>query len=228
MIIAAIGILVTSCGKSNNTNVKLTSDVDSALYAWGVANGSGLRDGLKTLPGAEDKETFDALIAGFATALNGKTSELKMTPEEAQVYFQAYVTEAQAKQFETTKAEGEAFLASNRSGAGVITTESGLQYKVISEGAGKKPSEANVVTVHYTGKFLDGIVFDSSVERGEPVEFPVTGVIRGWTEVLQLMPVGSKYQVWIPSDLAYGEQGNQMIKPNSVLEFEIELLGINE
>ena len=227
-IIVAIGMIVTSCGKSFNTNAKLTSDVDSALYAWGVANGAGLRDGLKTLPGAEDKENFDALIAGFAAALNGKTSELKMTPEEAQTYFQAYVTEAQTKQFEATKTQGEAFLASNRSGAGVITTESKLQYKVITEGTGRKPTTEDIVIVHYTGKLLDGTVFDSSVERGEPAEFPVTGVIRGWTEVLLLMPVGSKYQVWIPSELGYGEQGNGPIKPNSVLDFEVELLGINE
>ena len=228
MIIAAIGILVTSCGKSNNTNVKLTSDVDSALYALGVANGAGLRENLKSLPGVEDKETFDALIAGFAASLNGKTSELKMTPEEAQVYFQTYMTEVQAKQFETTKAEGEAFLASNSSGAGVITTESGLQYKVITEGTGKKPTTEDVVIVHYTGRLLDGTVFDSSVERGEPTEFPVLGVIRGWIEVLQLMPVGSKYQVWIPSELGYGAQGSGPIMPNSVLDFEVELLGIRE
>ena len=228
MVIAAIGMLVSSCGTGNNTNAKLSSDVDSALYAWGVANGAGLREGLKTLPGAEDKETFDALIAGFATALNGKTSELKMTPDEAQEYFQTYITEAQTKQMESIKAEGEAFLASNRSGAGVITTESGLQYKVITEGTGKKPTTENVVTVHYTGTLLDGTVFDSSVERGEPAEFPVTGVIRGWTEVLQLMPVGSKYQVWIPSELAYDNAGPQHQLYNRLLTFEVELLGIKE
>ena len=229
MTIAAIGILITSCGQSINTNAKLTSNVDSALYAWGVANGAGLRENLKAFPGAEDNETFDALIAGFAASLNGKTSELKMTPEEAQMYFQTYITEAQTRQFEATKAEGVAFLASNSGGAGVITTVSGLQYKVITEGTGRKPTTEDIVIVHYTGKLLDGTVFDSSVERGtEPAEFPVTGVIRGWTEVLQLMPVGSKYQVWVPSDLAYGEQGGGPIQPNSVLDFEVELLGIKE
>jgi len=227
MVIAAIGMIVASCGNGINSSAKLSSDLDSALYAWGVANGAGLREGLKTIPGAEDKDTFDALIAGFATALNGKTSALKMTPEEAQEYFQTYMMTAQTKQFEAARAEGEAFLASNRGKAGVITTESGLQYKVITEGTGKKPTEENVVKVHYTGKLLDGTVFDSSAE-GEPVEFPVLGVIQGWIEVLQLMPVGSKYQIWVPSDLAYGEQGYGPIMPNSLLEFEVELLGIKE
>jgi FKBP-type peptidyl-prolyl cis-trans isomerase len=227
MVIAAIGMIVASCGNGYNANAKLSSDVDSALYAWGVASGAQLRDGLKTLPGAEDKETFDALIAGFATALNGTASALKMTPEEAQNYFQMYMMTAQTKQFETAKAEGEAFLAANRGKAGVITTESGLQYKVITEGTGKKPALENVVIVHYTGKFLNGTVFESTIGN-EPAEFPAGNVIEGWKEALLLMPVGSKYQVWIPSGLAYGEQGWQGIPPNSMLEFEMELLGINE
>lgn len=229
MVIVAIGMIVTSCGSGYNANVKMSSDVDSALYAIGVSYGSGLRESLSTqLPGAEGREDFDAFLAGFVTAINNKASQLKMTPEEAQTYIQAYVMNAQAKQLETAKAEGEAFLAANRSKAGVITTESGVQYKVITEGTGKKPTDDNTVIVHYTGKLLNGTVFDSSVERGEPAEFPVTRVISGWTEILKLMPVGSKYQVWIPSDLAYGEQGNGPIPPNSTLEFEVELLGIKE
>ena len=226
MTIAAIGILITSCGQSINTNAKLSSDIDSALYALGVVNGVSFREGLKAFPGAENKETFDVLIAGFSAALNDKST--KMTVDEAQIFLQTYVTEAQTKISEASKAEGEAFLASNRSGAGVITTVSGLQYKVITEGTGAKPTPENIVIVHYTGKLLDGTVFDSSVERGVPAEFSVMGVIRGWTEVLQLMPVGSKYQVWVPSDLAYGEQGGGPIQPNSVLDFEVELLGIKE
>ena len=228
MIIVAIGMIVTSCGKGYNTNVNLKSNVDSAFYAVGVSYGSGLREQLKTLPGVEGKENYDAIITGFATAMNDQVSQLKMTPEEAQEYIQTYVMEAQTKEFEAVKAEGEAFLATNKSKAGVITTESGLQYTVITEGAGAKPTTQNIVIVHYIGKFLDGTVFESSVERGEPVEFPLMNVIRGWTEALQLMPVGSKYQVWIPYELAYGEQGNQGIKPYSTLEFEIELLGIKE
>ena len=228
MVIAAISMIVASCGNGYNANVKMNSELDSALYAIGVAQGAGFRDALPTLPGAEGIDNYDVFIAGFIAALNDKASQLKMTPEEAQNYVQTYVMTAQTREFESVKAEGEAFLASNSGKAGVITTESGLQYKVITEGTGKKPSADNTVVVHYTGKFLDGTVFDSSVERGEPAEFPVTGVIAGWIEVLQLMPVGSKYQVWIPSNLAYGESGNQVIKPNSMLEFEVELLGIKE
>ena len=226
MVIAAIGLIVASCGNGYNANVKLKSDVDSALYAVGVVNGVSFRDGLQTFPGAEGQGNYDALITGFAAAINDKP--LKMTPDEAQIFLQTYVTEAQEKEMRAIKAEGEAFLATNKSKAGVITTESGLQYKAITEGTGAKPTTQSIIIVHYTGKFLNGTVFDSSVERGEPVEFLLSDVIQGWIEVLQLMPVGSKYQVWIPYELAYGEQGNQGIKPYSALEFEIELLGIKE
>ena len=121
---------------------------------------------------------------------------------------------------------GQDFLAANRSKEGVITTASGLQYKVITEGTGAKPTAKDKVRCHYTGRLLDGTVFDSSVQRGQPAEFEVGQVIPGWQEVLQLMPVGSKFQVWIPSNLAYGTQGAGPIKPNSTLEFEIELLEI--
>ena len=133
----------------------------------------------------------------------------------------------QQRETEALKAEGEKFLAENKTKEGVVTTESGLQYKVLTEGSGAKPTEADRVKVHYTGKLLDGTVFDSSVQRGEPATFGVTQVIRGWQEVLQLMPAGSKYQVWIPSELAYGASGaGQMIKPHATLEFEVELLEI--
>ena len=122
---------------------------------------------------------------------------------------------------------GQDFLAANRSKEGVITTASGLQYKVITEGTGAKPTLKDKVRCHYTGKLLNGNVFDSSVQRGQPAEFEIGQVIPGWQEVLQLMPVGSKFQVWIPSNLAYGAQGaGQVIKPNATLEFEVELLEI--
>ena len=229
MVIAAIGMIVASCGNGYKANVKLNSDVDSVLYAIGLTNGVGLRSALQTqLIGAEGRENFDVLLASFVAAMNDKSSQLKMTTEEAQAYIESYLMTAQTKQFDTKKAEGEAFLASNRAKAGVITTTSGLQYKVITEGTGKKPTAENTVIVHYTGKFLDGTVFDSSVTRGEPAEFGVTQVIQGWGEVLQLMPVGSKYQVWIPYELGYGEQGWQGIPPFSTLDFEVELLGIKE
>ena len=141
---------------------------------------------------------IDALIAGFVQAIKGDST--KMTPEQAQ----------------------------NKTKDGVITTESGLQYKVEKEGTGAKPAKEDNVKVHYTGTLLDGSEFDSSVSRGEPAEFRVDRVIPGWTEILQIMPVGSKYIVWVPSELGYGPQPprGSSIKPNSLLKFEIELLDI--
>src|SRR3954469_1894439 len=123
--------------------------------------------------------------------------------------------------------KGEKFLAANKSKEGVKTTASGLQYKVVKEGTGRQPSATDTVKVHYEGKLLDGTVFDSSIKRGEPVEFPVNGVIPGWVEALQLMPQGSKWEVYIPSDLAYGPTGQgPTIPPASTLIFTVELLEV--
>ena len=204
--------------------MSLKTAADSACYAFGVTYGSNFASGLKTFPGGP--ANIDALIAGFVTAIREDTFSLKMTAEVGQAYIQQYLMAVQEKEGETSKAEGEAFLAANKTKEGVITTESGLQYKVLTEGSGQKPTAEDQVKVHYTGRLLDGTVFDSSVERGEPVTFALGGVIPGWTEALQIMPVGSKYQLWIPSDLAYGVRGNQGIRPNSTLEFEVELLEI--
>lgn len=223
LVAAAVvsGMFFTSCG--SKTNVSLKSDVDSVSYAIGVSTGLGYKENLKTLPGAE--ANVDALIAGFVQAIKGDS--IKMNMEEAREYMQKYFVEASAKEANKTKEEGEKFLADNKTKSGVITTESGLQYQVITEGTGAKPTAEDHVKVHYTGTLLDGTKFDSSIDRGEPAEFPVSQVIKGWTEGLQLMPVGSKYIFWIPSDLAYGDRGaGQMIKPNSTLKFEVELLEI--
>lgn len=215
------GMFFTSCG--SKTNVSLKSDVDSVSYAIGVSTGLGYKENLKTLPGGE--ANVDALIAGFIQAIKGDSTKMNM--EQAREYMQKYFVEASAKEANKTKEEGEKFLAENKTKSGVITTESGLQYQVVTEGTGAKPTAEDRVKVHYTGTLLDGTKFDSSVDRGEPTEFPVSQVIKGWTEGLQLMPVGSKYIFWIPSDLAYGEHGaGQLIKPNSTLKFEVELLEI--
>lgn len=223
LVAAAVvsGMFFTSCGPK--TNVSLKSDVDSVSYAIGVSTGLGYKENLKTLPGAE--ANVDALIAGFVQAIKGDSTKMNM--EEAREYMQKYFVEASAKEANKAKEEGEKFLADNKTKSGVITTESGLQYQVITEGTGAKPTAEDHVKVHYTGTLLDGTKFDSSIDRGEPAEFPVSQVIKGWTEGLQLMPVGSKYIFWIPSDLAYGDRGaGQMIKPNSTLKFEVELLEI--
>ena len=177
------------------------------------------------MPGGE--ANVDDLIAGFIQAIKGDSAAMRMTPQEAQQYLQSYFVEAQAREAAAAKEEGEKFLAENKTKEGVITTESGLQYQVITEGTGVKPTAEDRVKVHYTGTLLDGTKFDSSVDRGEPAEFGVSQVIPGWTEGLQIMPAGSKYIFWIPSGLAYGERGaGQDIKPNSVLKFEVELLEV--
>ena len=221
--IVALGVSSTSCDSKQNVNLKLA--VDSASYAIGVNTGAGYKENLKTLPGG--KANVDALIAGFITALKGDSAALKMTPEAAQAYLQTYFTEAQARDAVKIKDEGETFLAENKTKSGVLTTESGLQYQVLTEGKGAKPTAADKVKVHYTGTLLDGTKFDSSVDRGEPYETGVGQVIKGWTEGLQIMPVGSKYIFWIPSELAYGEQGaGADIKPGAALKFEVELLEI--
>ena len=222
-VIVAMSASFTSCDSHKSASLKTA--VDSASYAIGINTGANYRTNLKTLPGGE--ANIDDLIAGFIQALKGDSAAMKMTPETAQQYLQTYFVEASAKEAAQNKEAGEKFLAENKTKEGVITTESGLQYKVEKEGTGEKPTAADRVKVHYTGTLLDGTKFDSSVDRGEPAEFGVSQVIRGWTEGLQIMPAGSKYIFWIPSDLAYGERGaGQDIKPNSVLKFEVELLEV--
>ena len=210
-VIVAMGASFTSCGDSHKS-ASLKTSIDSASYAIGISTGAGYKENLKTLPGGE--ANVDDLIAGFIQAIKGDSSAMKMNPQQAQQYLQTYFVEAQAREAKKTKEGG-------------ITTESGLQYKVEKEGTGAKPTATDKVKVHYTGTLLDGTKFDSSVDRGEPAEFGVGQVIKGWTEGLQIMPVGSKYIFWIPAELAYGERGaGQDIKPNSVLKFEVELLDI--
>ena len=222
-VIVAMSASFTSCDSHKSASLKTA--VDSASYAIGINTGANYRTNLKTLPGGE--ANIDDLIAGFIQAIKGDSAAMKMTPETAQQYLQTYFVEASAKEAAQNKEAGEKFLAENKTKEGVITTESGLQYKVEKEGTGEKPTAADRVKVHYTGTLLEGTKFDSSVDRGEPAEFGVSQVIRGWTEGLQIMPAGSKYIFWIPSDLAYGERGaGQDIKPNSVLKFEVELLEV--
>lgn len=205
-------------------NIKLTSAVDSACYALGVLNGAGLKESMNQFPGG--KTNLNAIAEAFVHALTGNAETLLISREEAQSYFQSFLMEATVKEAEAAKEEEARFFAENKTKDGVITTASGLQYKVLQQGEGDKPTLNDNVTVHYTGKLLDGTVFDSSVERGEPITIGVDRVIGGWTEILPLMPLGSKYIVWIPSELGYGSQGNGPIKPNSTLVFEMELLGI--
>jgi len=218
----AVVFFTTSCDAKLGGNIK--SDVDSASYAIGVLEGSRLLQGLEGIPGGYTKE---ALLAAYTLALNEDTSALKMTAEEAQAYLQTYFPQAQEKEAKVNRETSEKFLESNKAKDGIQVTESGLQYKVVTEGTGVRPDSASVVKVHYKGTTIDGDEFDSSYSRNEPTTFQIDQVIKGWTEGLKLMPVGSKYIFYIPSDLAYGERGaGGKIKGNMALIFEVELLGI--
>ena len=205
-------------------NTRLTSAVDSVCYAIGVLNGAGLKESMQQFPGG--KFNLNAIAEAFVHALTGNAETLLINSDEAQNYFQAYMMEMTVKEAEEAKIEESRFLAENKTKTDVITTESGLQYKVLKLGEGDKPAQSDIVTVHYTGSLLDGTVFDSSETRGEPITIGVNQVIQGWTEILQLMPLGSRYIAWVPSELGYGAQGNGPIKPNSTLIFELELLGV--
>ncbi|KAF0193139.1 MAG: FKBP-type peptidyl-prolyl cis-trans isomerase FklB [Gammaproteobacteria bacterium] len=170
----------------------------------------------------------DAMILAIRDVLTG--APLKLTLEEMQAASRAYIEKGEKEKkaaAEKNKKAGDAYLAENGKKKGVVTTASGLQYTVIKEGAGKKPLPADSVSVHYRGTLVNGEEFDSSIARGQPVTFPVNGVIQGWQEVLPMMTQGSKWKVVIPASLAYGEHGNNAIEPNQTLIFEIELLSIN-
>lgn len=170
-------------------------------------------------------------IDDFSKALHDviEGSELAIPQEKVGKIVNIYFKELQEKKFAEKKDEGSAFLAENAKKEGVITLASGLQYEIMTEGSGEKPTKEDKVTTHYHGTLLNGNVFDSSVDRGQPASFPVSGVIKGWTEALQLMAVGSKWKLFIPAELAYGEQGaGQSIAPHSALIFEVELISIDK
>lgn len=193
--------------------------MDQLSYAWGMALGQQLR-----AMGVTDinKEDFDEAVHA---AFDGK--ETKMSPEEANKVIQEYLQELTAKKAAEIKSVGEKFLKENLKNENVKVTASGLQYIVEKEGTGEQPTATDEVTVHYTGKLLDGTVFDSSVSRGEPATFPLNRVIPGWTEGVQLMKEGAKYTFFIPSDLAYGPQGvPNAIPPHSTLIFDVELIKV--
>jgi FKBP-type peptidyl-prolyl cis-trans isomerase FkpA len=189
-------------------------------YAFGVAIGNSLKEAYVSLD-------YSSFLKGIKDVLDKDKPAIDM--EKAQELIQTAVMEAQEKRNAENAEKEKTFLAENGKKDGVKTTESGLQYVVLSEGSGVKPKATDTVKVHYTGTFTDGKTFDSSVERGEPAEFVVEEVIPGWVEALQLMPVGSKYKLFIPSALAYGEEGaGGVIPPFSTLVFEVELLSIEK
>lgn len=167
----------------------------------------------------------EAFVKAFTEIM--KNEKPSMSLEEASEHIQAYFSAKQNEMLKINKAEGEKFLAENKKEDNVVELPSGLQYEIITEGKGDIPNATDTVECHYHGTLIDGTVFDSSVQRGQPAVFGVTQVIKGWVEALQLMPVGSKWKLFVPSDMAYGEQGaGDLIQPNTTLIFEVELLGI--
>ncbi|MDD3322600.1 MAG: FKBP-type peptidyl-prolyl cis-trans isomerase [Paludibacter sp.] len=278
--VAIVAVFAFSSCENNKTKLPtLSSQIDSLNYAFGVANGDGIKN--YYLKGDSTDKAIKSLLEGFKEGMKGeiekdntemvdlgskigsslkdqqksglmgdstlkvdieiikqglvnglKGSTVQMTAAEAQTYLQTTMQALQAKKMEaqygSNKKAGEMFLAENAKKPGVITTASGLQYEIIKKGTGPIPTATDKVKVDYHGTLIDGTVFDSSVDRKQPAEFPVNGVIKGWTEVLQLMPVGSKYKVYVPQELAYGEADRGAIKPFSMLIFEVTLLSIEK
>lgn len=269
----------SSCDSNKSKLPTLKTEIDSLNYAFGLANGAGIKD--YYIKGDSAKQKIASLLAGLSEGMKGEIvkenvelvelgtkigtslkdqsktglmgdstlkvdidlikqgltnglrgSKIQMTPEEAQTYLQKTMQVLQTKkmeaQFGPNKTAGEMFLAENAKKAGVITTASGLQYEIIKKGNGPLPTDTSKVKVNYHGTMLDGTVFDSSVDRKEPVIFKVNEVIPGWTEALKLMPVGSKFKLYVPQQLAYGNGGQGAIKPFSMLTFEVELISIEK
>lgn len=226
LLIAIFAIIALyACEQSGiSTNAKIATEADSVAYIVGTDIGGNMA---MTFPNIDPNILAKAIVDSY----NGEADTLFPDQTQMQMFVRNYMTKAQeAATMEAAKPnieKGEAFLAENGKKDGVITTESGMQYEVMSEGTGEKPTAENTVKVHYHGTNLDGEVFDSSVDKGEPIEFPLNGVIKGWTEGVQYMNVGSKYKFYIPASLAYGnQQKGPQIPAGSLLVFEVELLAI--
>ena len=227
--IAAAGVMIgVLAGPAHaQSTPSLKTDKEKVSYSIGLDIGTNFKRQSVELDSK-------ALAAGIADGLSGAKpalteDEVKKVLADFQQQMRARAAAMAQQAAEDNKKKGEAFLAENKKQKGVVTLPSGLQYKILKEGKGAKPKATDTVSVHYRGTLVDGTEFDSSVKRGQPAEFPVNQVIQGWTEGLQLMPVGSKWQLFIPSDLAYGAQGaGNMIGPNSTLIFEVELLEIKK
>ena len=219
LLIVGCSIILSSC--SNNATDKIpATEMEKVSYSLGVNVATGVKaQGLDTIDANAVAKAFNDVFEG---------NDLDISEEESMKVLQEYFGKLQAAKQAESSEVGSAYLAENAAKKGVITTESGLQYEVLTTGTGATPTADDQVTVHYHGMLTDGTVFDSSVDRGEPAQFGVTQVIPGWIEALQLMSVGDKWKLTIPSELAYGDRGaGGLIGPGATLVFEVELLGIN-
>ncbi len=220
-------LIIWSCGSiKNGEEITLQTKKDSVSYSIGMNIGTNMKS-------QQEDVDPDILVLGIKDVITGEKP--KLTDEEAKKVMMAWQQEMMNKQkqdmsgkVEENQKLGETFLAENKTREGVVTTESGLQYKILKEGSGPSPAVTDKVTVHYHGMLIDGTVFDSSVDRGQPASFPVNGVIPGWVEALQLMKTGAKWKLFIPPALAYGERGaGNVIGPHATLIFDVELLSID-
>lgn len=194
----------------------LANESDSVSYCLGLVLGTSIKN-------AGISDLKNQIFMNAITDVNSDKA-LALTVEQANMYLNQYMGKLSAKKAVENLEKSKAFLVENGKKEGIKTLPSGLQYKVIEEGQGNSPVDTSFVTVHYTGTLIDGKVFDSSIERGEPASFPVNGVIPGWTEALKLMKPGSKWMIFLPPELAYGESGTRGIEPNTVLIFEVQLI----
>jgi len=225
-LLALMMTIMIGVGFTNNNSIKVggtKSDIDTVSYLIGAGYGQELREQIKQFPGPPI--LVDDLINGFVNAAKGDSIHLGMEIEEVKMYLNKAFQELQSRMEEKEKREAENFLVENSSKSGVITTASGLQYKVIQEGTGPKPNEDDIVKVHYEGSLIDGEVFDSSILDEKPVELPLNMLIPGFTEGLLLMSAGSKYKLWIPIELGYYNNPNHKLS-NKLLIFEVELIEI--
>ncbi len=218
-LLAAAALVLVSCQAKPATPAKPGEPSKSdASYDFGVLIGTNLKQTSVSVD-------YDSFVQGMKDVMD--KNHAKVTPEQANEAVQAYLAAAQKRVADANEVKEAKFLAENAKKPGVITTPSGLQYEVLQQGTGPKPKATDTVKVDYVGKLIDGTKFDSSIDRKEPAVFPLSGVIPGWTEGIQLMPVGSKYRFFIPSKLAYGARGaGSRIPPNSTLIFDVSLLDI--
>jgi FKBP-type peptidyl-prolyl cis-trans isomerase len=228
ILMAGMVLFAASFCRAQNTFPALITSNDSVAYVIGLNIGSSLK---KNIENDSLSLSYDLLIKGFIDACHGLDSSVlnRNIKEQVMMNFQRSMQESQAKKMEATaapnKAAGAKFLAENKNKEGIIETSSGLQYKIIKVGHGKMPTATDKVTVQYEGKLIDGTIFDSSYGN-DPVSFPLSGVIKGWTEGLQLMKEGSSFELYIPSDLAYGDQGVPSIPEGSTLIFKVDFIKI--